>query len=318
MSIQPPSGPVTLFYSYAHEDEELRNQLDKHLRLLQRQGYLSAWYDRDIRAGDDWAKKIDTHLESAQIILLLISADFLASDYCYIVEMQRALERHSIGEARVIPIILRPVDWKQDPTLSSLQALPTDGKPVTTWPSPPYYDEAFEDIAQGIRQVVEDLLNGQYKSEQKGLAVKGIANQRLQEQRRETCLRLLISIRELVQIVAEYRQAHDNLWMRSKMAFNSRQHMKRIKAQFQSIQNKLILAGSELSIDPNGKGVMDAFIAYMQAQARYIQEIIKPMKSPLTFPFGKTDTAVLDALAKQADEQLSVLEKVAQNFIQSS
>jgi len=318
MSIQPPSGPVTLFYSYAHEDEELRNQLDKHLRLLERRGLITSWHDREIHAGDDWAQKIDTYLENAQIILLLISADFLASDYCYDVELQRALERHSIGEAHVIPIILRPVDWKQDLTLSSLQALPTDGKPITTWPSPPYYDEAFEDIAQGIRQVVENLLNGQYKPEQKGLAKTGITNQHLQEQRKETCLRLLISIRELVQIVAEYRQAHDNLWMRLKMGFNSREHMKRIKAQFQSIQNKLILAGSELSIDPNGKGVMDAFVAYMQAQARYIQEIIRPMKSPLTFAFGKTDTAVLDELAKQADEQLSILEKVAQDFIQSS
>jgi hypothetical protein len=318
MSIQPPSGPVTLFYSYAHEDEELRNQLDKHLHLLKRQGYLSTWYDRDIHAGDDRANEIYAHLESAQIILLLISADFLASNYCYIVEMQRALERHSIGEARVIPIILRPVDWKQDSTLSNLQALPTDGRPVTTWSSSPPYDTAFEDIAKGIRKVVEDLLNGQYKPEQKDLAVKGIANQRLQEQRIETCLRLLISIRELVLIVAEYRQAHDNLWMRLKLGLNSRQHMKRIKAQFQSIQNKLILAGSELSIDPNGKGVMDAFVAYLQAQARYIQEIIRPMTSPLTFAFGKTDTAVLDALANQANEQLSVLEKVAQDFIQSS
>lgn len=318
MPIQPLSEPVTLFYSYAHEDEELRNQLDKHLRLLQRRGYLSTWYDRDIYAGDDWAKKIDTHLESAQIILLLISADFLASDYCYIVEMQRALERHSIGEARVIPIILRPVDWKQDPTLSSLKALPTDGKPVTTWPSPQYYDEAFEDIAKGIRKVVEDLMNGQYKLEQKALAVKGIADQRLQEQRRETCLRLLVSIRELVQIVVEYRQAHDNLWVRLKMGFNSRQHMKRIKDQFQSIQNKLILAGSELSIDPNGKGVMDAFVVYLQAQARYIQEIIRPIKSPLTFAFGKTDPAVLDTLATQVNEQLSVVEKVVMDFIQSS
>lgn len=108
MSIQPPSGSVTLFYSYAHEDEELRNQLDKHLRPLQRQGFLSTLYDGDIHAGDDRTKKTYTYLESAQIILLLISADFLASDYCYIVEMQRALERHSTGEARVIPIILRP------------------------------------------------------------------------------------------------------------------------------------------------------------------------------------------------------------------
>jgi TIR domain len=318
MSIQPSSGPVALFYSYAHKDEELRDQLDKHLHLLERQGLITSWHDREIRAGDNWANEIDTHLESAQIILLLISADFLASDYCYGVEMRRALERHFAGEARVIPIILRPVDWKLDPILSSLQSLPTDGKPVTTWsPSPPY-DAAFEDIAQGIHRVLEDLLNSQYKQEQKVLSVKGITNPRLQEQRREACLRILISIRKLVLIVAEYRQMHDDLWVRLARGLNSRQHKRRVTVQFQSILDKLALAGSELSIDPNGKDVMDVFVAYMQAQARYIGEMTKPMTNPLTFAFGKADRAVLDALAEQANEQLSALEKVAQDFIQSS
>ena len=281
MSIEPSSGPVTLFYSYAHEDEELRNELNKHLHLLERQGLITSWYDREIRAGDDWANEIDAHLESAQIILLLISADFLASDYCYGVEMKRALERHFTGEARVIPIILRPVDWKLDPILSSLQALPTDGKPVTTWSSYPPYDAALEDIAKGIRKVLEDLLNSQYKQEQKVLAIKGIANPRLQEQRRKTCLRLLTSIRKLVPMIAEYRQAHDNLWLRLKRGFNSRQHVRRINTQFHSIQNELALAGSELSIDPNGKDVIDAFVAYWQAQARYFQEINEADEKPL-------------------------------------
>ncbi len=119
-------------------------------------------------------------------------------------------------------------------------------------------------------------------------------------------------------IVAEYRQMHDDLWVRLARGLNSRQHVRRVTAQFQSIQDKLALAGSELSIDPNGKGVMDAFVAYMQAQARYIQEMMKPMTNPLTFAFGKADRAVLDALAEQANEQLSVLEQVAQDFIQSS
>src|SRR5260221_11353921 len=111
MSIQPPSGPVTLFYSYAHEDEELRNQLDKHLRLLERQGLITSWHDREIRAGDDWAIEINTYLENAQIILLLIRADFLTSDYFYGVRMKGSLERHFAGETGVMPIILAPADW---------------------------------------------------------------------------------------------------------------------------------------------------------------------------------------------------------------
>jgi hypothetical protein len=126
---------VNLFYSYAHQDSELRDELDKHLSILKRQGYLKTWHDHEISAGENWAREIDTHLENAQIILLLISADFLASDYCYSLEMQHALERHKNGEACVIPIILRPVDWQQDPNLRILQALPTNGKPVITWPS---------------------------------------------------------------------------------------------------------------------------------------------------------------------------------------
>jgi hypothetical protein len=260
MSIQPPSTPATLFYSYTHEDEELRDQLDKHVRLLQWQGYLSTWHDRALRPGDNWAKTIDAHLESAQIILLLMSADFLASEYCYSVEMQRAFERHSLGEACVIPIILRPVDWRHDPNLSRLQALPTDGKPVTTWPGPPHYDAAFEDIAKGLRQVVEDLPSGQYQLAQKVLAGKGRINQRLQEQRRETCLRLLVSVREFVLIAAEFRQAHDDLWVRQGMLLNGWQLEKNIKVRLHSIQEKLALAGSELTHDPDGKAVMDAFL----------------------------------------------------------
>ena len=109
------STPVEVFYSYAHEDEALCNELEKHLSLLQRQRLITAWHDRHILPGTDWAQAIDEHLERASVILLLISADFLASDYCYGIEMQRALERHQANEARVIPILLRPVDLERGP-----------------------------------------------------------------------------------------------------------------------------------------------------------------------------------------------------------
>src|SRR5450755_270989 len=107
--------PVTVFLAYAHEDEPLRKQLETHLSLLQRQGLVSTWQDRHIMAGTDWANAIDEHLKSAAVILLLTSADFLASDYCYGVEMQRALDRDKAGQARVIPIMVRPCDKKGAP-----------------------------------------------------------------------------------------------------------------------------------------------------------------------------------------------------------
>lgn len=101
-----------LFYSYSHKDARLCKELAAHLSLLKRQGIIQDWSDRDIDAGREWEHTIHGNLEKASIILLLISADFLASDYCYAREMTRALERHSAGEARTIPIILRAVDWK--------------------------------------------------------------------------------------------------------------------------------------------------------------------------------------------------------------
>jgi TIR domain/AAA domain len=145
---------VSVFLSYAHEDEPLLRKLETHLSLLKRQGLISTWYDRQIVPGTNWAKVIDERLELASIILLLVSPDFLASDYCYQVEMKRALERHEAGQAQVIPIVMRPTDWKGAP-FAHLQALPTDAKAITTWSN---QDEAFLRVAEGIRKVVEVTL----------------------------------------------------------------------------------------------------------------------------------------------------------------
>ncbi|NEP00460.1 MAG: toll/interleukin-1 receptor domain-containing protein [Symploca sp. SIO2E9] len=144
---------IELFFSYAHEDEELRDELAKHLAILQRQKVISTWYDRDISAGDEWKPEIEKRLNSADVILLLISANFLASDFCWGVELKRAMERHEAGEARVIPIIVREVDWKGAP-FGKLQALPKNAEPVTNWAN---RDQAFADIARGIRRAVKDL-----------------------------------------------------------------------------------------------------------------------------------------------------------------
>jgi predicted aspartyl protease len=148
-----PTKPIEIFYSYSHKDEALRKKLETHLSILKKQGVISAWHDRCIPAGSSWAKAIDEHLNTADIILLLVSADFLASDYCYEKEMSRAMERHELKEARVIPVILRDCDW-EFALFSKLQALPRDGKPVTAWSS---RDRAFKDVAVGIRNIAEEL-----------------------------------------------------------------------------------------------------------------------------------------------------------------
>lgn len=146
--------PIKIFFCYAHEDEALLNKLKTQLRPFQRKGLIDVWYDRDISAGTEWEQEITEYLNNAQIILLLVSPDFIDSDYCYGTEMKRALERHKKGEARVIPVILRPVHWQD--ILGNIQALPTDGNPVTSssWHSP---DEAFFNVAEGIRKVIEEI-----------------------------------------------------------------------------------------------------------------------------------------------------------------
>jgi len=144
---------VQLFYSYAHKDEALRNELETHLKLLHRQGLIDSWQDRKVEAGGAWKQRIDDKLEHADIILLLVSADFIASDYCYDKEMKRALERERDGDARVIPILVRDVNWEGAP-FAKLQPLPKDGLPVIKWPDK---DSAWRNVAEGIERVVEEI-----------------------------------------------------------------------------------------------------------------------------------------------------------------
>ena len=145
--------PYSVFISYSHRDRGLREELEKHLSNLRRQKMIASWYDGNISPGTEWEAQIREHLNKDQIILLLISADFMDSDFCYSIEMTQAIARHNANEARVLPIILRPTDWKGAP-FDKLKVLPTDGKAVTRWPT---HDDAFEDVVRGIREAIDDL-----------------------------------------------------------------------------------------------------------------------------------------------------------------
>ena len=148
--------PVRLFYCYSHDDMKLRNKLELHLGLLKREGLLAGWHDREILPGKEWEGQIDRNLNIAQIVLLLVSASFISSDYCYKVEMKRALERHKAGECRVVPIILRHCDW-QGSQFGHLEALPSKGQVVMggKWKNA---DEAFTNVAKGIRKLVSNIM----------------------------------------------------------------------------------------------------------------------------------------------------------------
>ncbi len=163
--------PVKLFYSYAHEDETLRDKLEKHLALLRRDKVIEPWHDREIGAGREWRDDIDKNLEAADIILLLVSSDFLASDYCFDVEIKCAMQRHHDKSAMVIPVLLRPCDT-HNAEFMKLQGLPKDFKPVTKWDN---QDEAFTNIAKGIRAVAESIRDQGIQAVAEAIHSKGIS-----------------------------------------------------------------------------------------------------------------------------------------------
>jgi TIR domain len=148
--LQVTEEAISVFISYSRQDKDMLDQLITHLAGLRRTGKITTWHDRDIEAGNEWEPELQQQLDTADIILLLISADFMASDYCYGKELQRAIERHDRRDARVIPVILRPCDWNiPEIPFSKLNVLPNDAKPIVSskWQYP---DEALEFVARGI------------------------------------------------------------------------------------------------------------------------------------------------------------------------
>jgi TIR domain len=142
-----------LFFSYSHKDEVLRDELEIHLSMLKRQKLIETWHDRRIGAGKEFGKEISENLESADVILLLVSPYFLASDYCYDVEMSHALRKHQQNQARVIPVILHPCDWHSSP-FGNLLAAPRDGKPISKYPN---QHDAFLEVVNTIKLSVRDI-----------------------------------------------------------------------------------------------------------------------------------------------------------------
>ncbi|MEM9005379.1 MAG: GUN4 domain-containing protein [Cyanobacteria bacterium P01_F01_bin.86] len=158
--------PVSIFISYARKDQDLMRELESHLEPLKLSCLVKSWYDGCISPGEEWEPQIKENLGKAQVILLLISVDFIKSRYCYDVELTTAIERHKAKDACVIPVILRSCMWKQVPVsdmrLGDLQALPSDARPISKWSD---RDEAFTNIAEGIFSRIQRLQQEQQAAE---------------------------------------------------------------------------------------------------------------------------------------------------------
>ena len=149
-----PQKALQIFVSYSHVDEKLKDELIKHLSPLKRLNLIEAWHDRKISAGDQWDTKIDDALKSADIVLLIISIDFINTRYCYDVELGQALERERKGEIVIISVIARTCMWKTS-EFARLQAVPTDGKAISSWPD---QDTALTIVAERVREVADRLI----------------------------------------------------------------------------------------------------------------------------------------------------------------
>ncbi|MER3434968.1 MAG: hypothetical protein C4288_16505, partial [Leptolyngbya sp. ERB_1_1] len=153
---------IKVFFSYLHRDEEFKDELEKHLSILQHQGVISGWHDRMIMPGSEWDREIDEQLSTADIILLMVSSDFLASKYCWGVEVKKALQRHEAGDACVIPVVLRRVVWQGAP-FAKLQALPKNAELIANWNN---RDDAFYDVATGISIAAQKLREAQRRRQE--------------------------------------------------------------------------------------------------------------------------------------------------------
>ncbi len=148
-----PDKPIEVFISYSQKDSVLLEQLKSQLSNLEREQQIKVWYDREMVAGDEWNDEINRRLNSAGIIFLLVSLNFLASKFCFDIELPRIISREDAGETIVIPILLTACEWETTP-FSRFQLLPGNRVPVTSWPNT---DEAFRDVVKGIRKAVEKL-----------------------------------------------------------------------------------------------------------------------------------------------------------------
>lgn len=245
-----PTQEIKLFYCYARKDKPLRDELEIHLSWLKRRYQLINWHDHEILPGEEWEQAIDENLNTAHLILLLISPDFMASDYCFSKEMRRALERHKEGTCRVIPIILRPTYWEDAP-FSSIQLLPTNAKPITSWPNP---DEAFQDVVTEISRTIKDLLKEEWLEE-------GVT---------------LSDLKHYEEALAAYEQAirldptdADCYYMKGHLLYNLKRYRKALAAYEQAIRFEPNYVHAY-----NGKGnALSDLKRYEEALAAYEQAI---------------------------------------------
>ena len=269
-----PEVSLQLFFSYSHKDEALRDELANHLSTLTWQGVISNWHDRKILPGDEWDHQINDNLNTADIILLLVSSDFIASSYCWDVEVTTAIERHNTGKARVIPVILRRVDWSDTP-FAKLQFLPKNAEPVTSWTN---RDEAFTNVAQGIRAAAQQLKE--------------------ERQQKLTLARKEAAIAKYRQLVEEFASDGEISFVESEILKDLQETLGLTDEEARTVRDKVL--------EPYGK--------YKENLDRY-KQIFTKLVDEQGYPLGekaKADLKKLQQYLKLKDEDIALIDNEAE------
>ncbi len=269
-----PEVSLQLFFSYSHKDEALRDELANHLSTLTRQGVISNWHDRKILPGEEWDHQINDNLNTADIILLLVSSDFIGSNYCWEVEVTTAIERHNTGKARVIPVILRRVDWSNTP-FAKLQFLPKNAEPVTSWTN---RDEAFTNVAQGIRAAAQEL--------------KGERQQKLVLARKEAA-------------IAEYRQLVEEFVADGEISFVESEILKDLQEQLE-LTDEEARTVRDKALEPYGK-YKENLDKYKQIFTKLVDEQGYPLEEK-----AKADLKKLQQYLKLKDKDIALIDNEAE------
>ena len=146
-----PKQPISIYLSYAKKDEALKLEFEDYLAIMQQNGLISGWVERQVQSGIDWSQIIDPRLLTADLVLLLVSPALLASGYCSGAEIRKAFERSKTNGTRVIPINLHYVNLKGSP-FEAIVSIPRNARPVSSWPD---RSEAWRNIDTEIRIVIE-------------------------------------------------------------------------------------------------------------------------------------------------------------------
>ncbi|MEH1967173.1 GUN4 domain-containing protein [Nostoc sp.] len=269
-----PEVSLQLFFSYSHKDEALRDELANHLSTLARQGVISSWHDRKILPGEEWDHQINDNLNTADIILLLVSSDFIGSNYCWEIEVTTAIERHNTGKARVIPVILRRVDWSDTP-FAKLQFLPKNAEAVTSWTN---RDEAFTNVAQGIRAAAQQL--------------KEERQQKLTLARKETA-------------IAEYRQLVEEFAADGEISFVESEILKDLQEQL-GLTDEEARTVRDKALEPYGK-YKENLDKYKQIFTKLVDEQGYPLREK-----AKADLKKLQQYLKLKDEDVALIDNEAE------